>query len=214
VADTVLIAPPDRLSSLTERNDFRAAVAFADADALAAFDAITRQRPRLVAVERSFAVTPRGAALIQRIRTDPTLASCEVAIVSHDGAGPDANIASGASGIDAPLATDGELDPHGTRLARRFPMRDGLGLTLDGNPAGLIDLSIGGAQVVSPMPLRPHQRVRVSLPDSPRPLRIGAAVQWANFEMARGGPQYRAGLKFLDADAEKVERFIAVNRRE
>jgi hypothetical protein len=67
--------------------------------------------------------------------------------------------------------------------------------------------------VISSWPLRPNQRVRLALPQTERPIRLGASVQWANFEMPGGGPSYRAGLRFLNADVPAIERFIATNRR-
>jgi hypothetical protein len=37
-----------------------------------------------VALERVFAATPRGAALINRISADPTLRQLEIRFVSHE----------------------------------------------------------------------------------------------------------------------------------
>jgi len=45
-------------------------------------------------------------------------------------------------------------------------MREGIDVQLDGNPATLINLSPLGAQVVSPMSLKPSQRIRLALPRS------------------------------------------------
>ena len=84
---TVLIAAPDLLPALTERtgavNDDEV-LAFSDADALRALEAIINRRPHTVALERQFAATPRGAALINRIKADPALLGSELRIVSHD----------------------------------------------------------------------------------------------------------------------------------
>src|SRR6185369_10512053 len=84
VAATILIASPEHLTVLRERADFGDAQAFADTEALKALETITRQRPSVVALERVFATTSRGAALINRIKADPALASCEIRIVAHD----------------------------------------------------------------------------------------------------------------------------------
>src|ERR1700704_6585072 len=59
-------------------------LAFSDTDALRALDVISRRRPRVVALERTFAATPRGAALINRIKADPTLSGSAIRVVSHD----------------------------------------------------------------------------------------------------------------------------------
>ena len=61
---TVLIAAPEHLQALKERDDFSGAQTFSDAEALRALEVITRKRPDVVALERMFAATTRGAALI------------------------------------------------------------------------------------------------------------------------------------------------------
>ena len=79
-----------------------------------------------------------------------------------------------------------------------------------GAVTALVDLSIAGAQVVSPAILRPNQRVRITLGDHTGTLRFNATVAWAAFEMPpKSGPQYRAGLEFVDADVSAVDAFCA-----
>src|SRR5688500_1087647 len=60
-------------------------VTFSDTEPIQALQAILEQRPRLIVLERLFAATPRGAALINRIKTDPQLAQSEVRVMSHTG---------------------------------------------------------------------------------------------------------------------------------
>ena len=91
-------------------------------------------------------------------------------------------------------------------------MREDLTVSVDGNPATLLDLSVDGAQVVAAMTLRPHQHVRVALPVSPRPIRLQASVRWATFEMPKEGPRFRAGLQFAGADPSAVGSFIDTHR--
>ena len=87
---TIVIAAPEHLDVLKAREDFSDAQAFSDSEALRALEVITRKRPDVVALERAFAATTRGAALINRIKADPKLSSCEIRIVAHDspGGGP------------------------------------------------------------------------------------------------------------------------------
>jgi hypothetical protein len=80
---------------------------------------------------------------------------------------------------------------------------------IDGNLATLIDVSAIGAQVMSPTILRPNQRVRLTLQDPARPLRVAAGVAWALFEMPKDGSRYRAGLEFFDVDTAAVSSWIA-----
>jgi hypothetical protein len=207
VPDTVIVAAPEYLSALQELGEFGDALAFSDADALKALDAITRERPKVIALEKQFAATSRGAALIKRIKADPKLRSCEIRVVSHEGdtegvPQPDA----------APAAPPVKLDQRGTRRAPRVRVVDGVEVLIDGNPAMLIDLSVAGAQVISPTILKPNQRVRMILPEE-RPIRCVAGVAWAAFEMPKTGPRYRAGIEFFDAEADSVDRFMSQHKR-
>ena len=203
-------------------------MAFSDADALKALEAITREKPRVIALEKLFAATSRGAALIKRIKADPSLIGCEIKIVANDGkpltakkAKKDAPAAAAAAPAPveeapAPVVTiaapAAPLDQRGTRRAPRFAVAKGIEVMIDGNPAALINLSVVGAQVVSPTILKPNQRVRMTLPDREGPIRVMAGVAWAAFEMPKSGPVYRAGIEFYDAEAGNVERFIGTNK--
>jgi hypothetical protein len=225
VAKTVLIAAPEHLQAL--KDGFADALAFSDADALKALEAITREKPPAVVLERLFAATSRGAALIKRIKADPSLTACEIKIVAHDGkpltpkknkketsapaepaAPPDPPPAPAAPSA-APAAP---LDQRGTRRAPRFAIVSGVEVLIDGKPAALINLSVVGAQVVSPTILKPNQRVRMVLQDPDGPIRCMAGVAWAAFEMPRSGPVYRAGIEFFDAEAGPLDKFIAANK--
>jgi hypothetical protein len=104
----------------------------------------------------------------------------------------------------APVDGAGEQEQ---RNAERHRIVEGITIMLDGNPATLVDLSLYGAQVITSVTLKPNQRVRLLLP-TPKRVRIGASVRWANFEIPAGGPCYRAGLKFIDADGQAIAEFI------
>jgi hypothetical protein len=218
---TVLIAAPEHLQALKERQDFSDAQTFSDAEALRALETITRKRPDVVALERMFAATTRGAALINRIKADPKLASCEIRIVAHDSGyarvpagGAPAPANDGAVAVaPAPAAAATPLDYHGTRRAARVKIVDGVEVMIDGNLATLIDLSTVGAQVVSSTSLKPNQRLRVSMGDGKRPMRFSAGVAWASFELAKTGPRYRAGIEFFDAEADAVQKFCDAKKK-
>lgn len=212
---------------------------FADTEPIQALQAILDARPRLIVLERLFAATPRGAALINRIKTDPQLSHAEVRVMSHTGdymrqvvrpsaagAGSPTSMGGAPSAGDAGVLTASPahaavvqparpLDWHGTRRAPRHRVRAGVEIQLDGNPASVIDVSLVGAQVLSPTILRPNQRVRVSLPSDDVVMRFRGAIAWAKFELPRpsdGEPRYRAGVEFLDADAAAMHHFCAKNR--
>ena len=84
---------------------------------------------------------------------------------------------------------------------------------LDGKSATVIDLSAVGAQIISPVALKPNQKISVALPDDKTSIRFTASVVWTSFEIPpNSGPRYRAGLDFQDADAEAVGAFCERNK--
>jgi hypothetical protein len=212
----VLIAPSELLSDLASRasDENGEVLTFTDADALRALETITKRRPGVVALERLFAATPRGAALINRIKADPALTGSEIRIVAHDTdyarVSPRRPANSGVTAAVAePVATpSAPLDQRGTRRAPRFRIARNADLLVDGNQAALIDLSTLGAQVISATVLKPNQRVRVALFDDEGTVRLIASVAWASFEIpVKSGPRYRAGLEFIDADPAGIDAY-------
>jgi hypothetical protein len=205
---TVLIAAPDLLPSLKKgslASNNTELIAFSDAEALRALEVISKRRPKVVALEKVFAATPRGAALINRIKADPALSKSEIRVVSPDG---DESTVAQASPGAAGAAPAAPLDHHGTRRAPRFRIAAGVEIAMDGKTATLMDLSAVGAQVVSPTVLKPNQRLRIVMTDEQATLRIAASVAWASFEMPpKVGPRYRAGIQFIDANAKAVDDF-------
>jgi hypothetical protein len=217
---TVLIAAPNLQSTLKNRGfpDTGELLTFSDTDALRALEVISRRRPRVVALERLFAATPRGAALINRIKADPTLTRSEIRVVSDDGdraaADPSpfgerpAPGAAPAALAAAPLKVP--LDPIGTRRAPRFTMAPNLDADLNGQTVTVVELSTVGAQVVSPTVLKPSQRVRLTLADQHGAVRCSGLVTFASFEMPpKASPRYRAGIAFLEVDRDAVDAFCA-----
>src|SRR5262245_7404201 len=224
----VVIGPPELLEALRRQAGSGVDVmTFSDNEALQALEIITTRRPRLIALERLFAVTSRGAALINRIKSDPALASTEIRIVSHDGTYSRVSqrrAAANHSGqtslpasdpAPAPAATEtpaAGLDYRGTRRAVRFRMAEGTELQIDGALAKVVDLAALGAQILSLSPLKPQQRVRVTLADDVGIVRFNAVVAWATFEIPKGVSRYRVGLEFKDADAKAVEGYCRRHR--
>jgi len=223
----VLIGGAEVLAALKERaSDLDGELlAFTDGDALMALEVITKRRPGVVALERVFASTPRGTALINRIKADPTLEHAEIRVIAHDSdysrvltreAGVAAGTSSGGGTATAAsvAAQTPALDQRGTRRAPRHRIKGKVEILVDGNVAILVDLSTIGAQVVSPTILKPNQRVRMALNDDLGNVRFNAAVAWASFEIPpSSGPRYRAGLAFVDADAPAVDAFCIRHRQ-
>ena len=225
---TILIAASKQLAALKEQPEFTDAEAFADTEALKALEAVMRQCPQLIALDQQFAASARGAAFINRVKADPSLAACEIRIVgaardassttpspSPASASPpstaqatEAPAVPAPSAVAAPPVPQPTLDRTGTRRAERHVVRGNIEVLIDGNPATLVNISLVGAQVLSASLLRPNQRIRMSLVDATRPMRFNGVVAWAAFEMPKEGPRYRAGVNFYDAAPDMVARFI------
>jgi hypothetical protein len=241
-APAVVIAASNLMPSLRQRlADDGELLVFPDTEPIQALQAILEHKPSLIVLERLFAATPRGAALINRIKNDPQLGHAEVRVMSHSGdyvrvvakppgaaaPPPPAAAAAPAPSDDGAVATvappaptvaaapaSRPLDWHGTRRALRHRIREGVDIQLDGNPARVIDLSQVGAQVLSATILRPNQKVRVSIPNDDFVMRFRGSIAWAKFELpqASAAPRYRAGVEFVDADAPAVESFCLKNK--
>lgn len=218
-ARTVVVAPVDLLPRLVERLQAQGGevIACPDTDISAAVTRAIEAGPDRVAVERLFAATSRGAALLARLKSDPALAQAEFRIVSHDSdywrvsprrPSPSDNV-SPVVPMPPPVVSSSPLDQHGTRRTARLSIQEGVEVLVDGSPARLVDLSANGGQVLSPTVVRPNQRVRVSMVDGKVTLRFQATVVWARFELPRGevGPRYRAGLEFSGADPDAVAEY-------
>jgi hypothetical protein len=231
-ATVVIIGAANLLPALRERLvDEGELLSFADTEPIPALQAILEQRPQLIVLERLFAATPRGAALINRIRTDPEIGRSELRVMSHTD--DDDNVAAGAPGVGVieepeippllieqdfaavPIAATpvsspaNEIDWHGTRRAARYRLHSGMEIHVDGNPVVIVDMSAVGAQVISVTILRPNQRVRISVPTDDFVMRFRGTVAWAKFELRKAPqpPLYRAGIEFVDADRAAMESY-------
>ncbi len=220
---TVLIAAADLLPALKERGfeDGGELLAFSDTDALRALDVISRRRPRVVALEQTFAATPRGAALINRIKADPTLSGSAIRVVavrrrfarrraggrgqSRDRADPRDGAAPASAAVVIPAQP---LDKRGTRRAPRYAIAGAVEVIVDGNRATLVDLSTIGAQVLSPTILKPNQK---RADDDRRPAdhdalqcdrRVGILR-----DAAEDRPALSRGIEFLDANAADIDAY-------
>ena len=167
-----------------------------------------------------------GAALIKRIKADPALAACDVRVITYDSDDTPASPESArkAAAILAAAAPDpavaeavppavATLDQRGTRRVLRSKIVKGVDVQVDGYNASLVDLSVIGAQVLSPTILKPNRQVRFTLATKAQPMRCRATVIWAAFKIPKGAALYRAGLELLDASGESVTSFIEANKK-
>ena len=227
---TVVIGAVELLDTIRQTvPDDSEVLTFSDTEPLKALEAITARRPNVIALERLFAATSRGAALINRIKADPSLANAEIRVVSLDGtyriSPRRAATLPGDMQAEAPAVAEVQLeivttapelsedaaaqnlDYRGTRRAPRFRMAEGTEAQVDGVMAALVDLSRYGAQILCPIPLKPQQRVRMILGDDLGLAKFSASVAWASFEIPKGVSRYRAGVEFNDAEASAIDAF-------
>jgi len=230
---TVAIGAVELLETIRQNlPDDSEVLTFSDTEPLKALEAITTRRPTVIALERLFAATSRGAALINRIKADPSLADAEIRVVSPDGTyrisrrraaalsgetQPEAATAPAAADVELEIvaiapepsedAAAQNLDYRGTRRAPRFRMAEGTEAQVDGVMATVVDLSRHGAQILCSIPLKPQQRVRMILGDDLGLAKFSASVAWASFEIPKGVSRYRAGVEFSDAEASAIDAF-------
>lgn len=210
----VLIAAADAQPVLRDRlsREFRQVLVFSDAEALKALQTITSRKPGLVALDHAFIDTPRGKALVNRLKADPALSSVSIRTVDVNAAeaAPESAAQEPASADTAPAPPPpAELDFIGTRRASRHPIDDGMEVHIDGKPGTLVNLSLVGAQIITGAALKPTQRIRIAFGDESVSIRGSAVVVWASFEMPKGsGPRYRAGVDFVDPNTEALQAYL------
>jgi hypothetical protein len=212
-AKLILIAAPELIPALRERvGEDEQVLTFADSEPLRALEAIHAQRPPVIALERLFAASPRGAALIARIKADRELDHSEIRILSHDTSYQ--RVSRRRHEMPPPQVhpkPPARLD-SGTRQAPRFPMTETAPASVNDTPARLVDLSVLGVQLVGRDELRPRQPVSVGLGSGGGAITTAGTVVWARLELSRKGPSYRAGVEFIDPDRDAIDAYIKAHK--
>lgn len=210
-AHTVLLASEEVLAAWCGRHPAPGdVIALDEADTARALDVIARRRPEVVVIEQRYLSTARGQAFVHRLRNDEDLPPVEIRVLSPEHT---TAIASAHSPISiSPSAIVALAQPISgpVRRAVRVQMPEGVQVQIDGTPAQLVDLSVFGAQIVSPKTLKPNQKVRLLLSDDSGTLRAVAGVAWSSFEIPKGhSPRYRVGMEFNNADPDTIEAFYS-----
>ena len=210
-----MIAAPELIPALRERlgGDDEEILTFADSEPLLALQAIAADRPPVIALERLFAASPRGASLITRIKADHSLDDSEIRILSHDS---DYSRVSprtpGAPPVPPrPRQRVSPLDT-GTRRAKRCRIRADVLMMLENRPAYVVDLSELGTQVLAHAPLKTKQHVHALLEPGGIELDLEGTVVWARTEQVGGRAAYRAGIEFEAPDRPALARFCEENK--
>jgi hypothetical protein len=216
----VVIGGPDQAVVLRTRlADEPSVFLYTDGEALKALDAILAHPPKILALDRSFALTARAASVVARLRAEPHVKS-DIRVLGEDAAGVPLLLDTRGTTIEtAVLKTSHPLDYCGTRRAPRFVVGEDVNVVVNGERGQLINVSATGAQVVAPVRLRPQEPLRLALVDESAEVRLKAVVAWSVVEPARDSIRYRAGVEFINADALAVDEFcvrhvVAPDRRD
>lgn len=204
----ILIARSECMPALRKRLAAEVGVRiFTDSDSLRALRVILERRPKVVALDPSFAATARGAALIARVRADPTLATVDLRVLTEDETNLPVLLGQPLNSVDEATITKASrpLDQYGTRRAPRFAMKSDTVTIVNGEPSRLVNLSITGAQVLCPVRLQPNQGIRIVLLDGDRETRLRGSIAWSALEFAGADSNYRAGVEFTDRDDQRLE---------
>ena len=208
-APTILIVAEDEVQTVKSEPGFMKNIrVFADTDAIRALQCISRDRPRVVVLGRAFVDSSRGAGLVNAIKTDRTLANTQIRVISRASdylclvrrTGPQAASDDAMPGEPLPA------DYLGTRRTRRYKLRPGVEVRVDGHPTTLVDLSGTGARLAGSTVLRMKQQVRFVIGTAPEVVRCSGHVVWVSFEpQGKRAPRYTAGAQFIDADPRAIE---------
>ena len=100
------------------------------------------------------------------------------------------------------------------RGAKRVAISSQVDIQIDGTEGRLIDLSMTGAQVLTPFSMKPNRLVKVTLPTDEGMIACKAKVMWSRLEPKAGQLWYRAGVLFTSADQYALEAFLSIHRKD
>jgi hypothetical protein len=178
---------------------------FSESESLDALRLILENPPKVLALDSAMMKTARGALIVSQLREHKNV---DVRVLCED----EANLPVLLSHQDIALqAASQPLEGCGTRGAKRFPMKAGMEVVVDGERSRLVNLSITGAQLVMPARVQPRQSILLTLTDQKSERRFRALVAWSTVELAQSMVKYRAGVSFVDPDITAIEAFCLRN---
>jgi hypothetical protein len=208
----VVIARNEHEVALRKRLGVEPSVAlFSDAESLKALDAVVSHPPKILALDRNFAFTARGASLVARLKAEPRFGGIDLRVLAEDETSAPAILEQRGMGLEtAVLKTSHPLDYCGTRRAPRFTVYDDdASVVVNGQKGKLVNISSTGAQVIVSARLRPEEPLRLSLVDAGAEVKVRAVVAWSSVEPMDGQLAYRAGVEFVNPDAMALDAFCA-----
>jgi len=122
-----------------------------------------------------------------------------------------------ASGPASALeVTDGSISEQfrgAARAAKRVPFKGDTDIQIDGTPGKLVDLSLTGAQLLTPTAMKPNRLIKVTLPMGSTAVACKAKVMWSRLEPRSGQLWYRAGVSFTSVDQAELEAFLGAHSK-
>ena len=100
------------------------------------------------------------------------------------------------------------------RGAKRVAISTEVEVQIDGTEGKLIDLSVTGAQVLTPFSMKPNRLVKLTMPMGDSLIACKAKVMWSRLEPKSGQLWYRAGVSFTSADQFALEAFLSSHRKD
>ena len=217
---TIVIADVTRMAAIRSGLPLAGRVLqFTNGNLGSALEAIQKHAPKVVAIDAILVQTQQGLGFIKRVE-NLALQGSTIRLIVHGGGAwtttaretPSSNeepaTGRAAARPARPAVVAAPIGGANTRRAPRFPLLDSLDASVEGGQAGLVNISVLGAQLVSRPVLRPGQTVKIALPDAEETLRLTAHVAWSTFQQTNQGTAvYRAGIAFTDATTEALEDY-------
>jgi hypothetical protein len=180
---------------------------FSETEWLSVQDSVLARPPEVLIMQSAFAATSRGATLVSALKAKPREHGTAIRVFIEDEVkAPLILTETDLPPIDALLETSRPLDRAGTRQAARYPMNR-RGITVNGDKAELIDLSVSGAQVLALTRMRPLKVARVLLLDDKAEIKLQGTVAWAIAVPDKGAIMYRGGVEFVNPDKTKLSAY-------
>lgn len=204
-----IITKAEHAAALRKRLGADAQVAlFADSDSLHIVDSLLGHPPKILALDATFATTARGAALIARVKAEPTLSGIELRLLLDDENHVPLLLDHALSApMTALLQTSRPLERVGTRRAARYPM-ERRSAVINGERGQLVDLSVSGAQVLAMIRLQPGAAIRVTImDDDEHDIRCGGRIAWSIAAPVGPAIKYRAGIEFSSPDQKALASY-------
>lgn len=213
VPSVIVIARSEQAAGLRKRLGSESGVAlYSESESLKALEAILAGPPKILALDRSFVATARAAALVARVKSEPTLRSTDVRVLAEDEMHLPVLFNSRVPGFEGALVRASyPLDYCGTRRAPRFITAGRVNVVVNGKGGRLINVSCIGAQLAAALRLRPEEPVRISLTDAQGEVKLKGVIAWSVVEPVNGQICYRAGVEFVEPDSMTLETFCSRN---